>query len=167
MTTKGFPEGINIPTMSNVCPGCAQGKMPAASHPPSDTRASKAFMHIHSDLKSFPILSYHKCKYFIVFLDNYTSHVWITLLQDKASAISALKQWLALTKNQFDLTIKELKSDGGGEYKSDAFLKHLKDVSIKVLQSAPHTPQQNGHAECFMHTIMDKAQAMCLEACAP
>ena len=165
--TKGFPQGIKIPTTSDVCPGCAQGKMPAASHPPSDTRAPKAFVRIHSDLKSFPILSYHKCKYFIVFLDNYTSHVWITLLQDKASAISALKQWLALTKNQFDLTIKELKSDGGGEYKSDAFLKHLKDVSIKVLQSAPHTPQQNGHAECFMHIIMDKAQAMCLEACAP
>ena len=55
----------------------------------------------------------------------------------------------------------------GGEYKSDAFLKHLKDAGIKVLQSVPHTPQQNGQAERFMRTIMDKAQAMCLEACAP
>ena len=72
--TKGFPQGINISTMSDVCPGCAQGKMPAASHPPSDTRASKAFVQIHSDLKSFPIPSYHKYKYFIVFLDDYTSH---------------------------------------------------------------------------------------------
>ena len=42
--TKGFPQGINIPTTSDVCSGCAQGKMPAASHPPSDTRASKAFV---------------------------------------------------------------------------------------------------------------------------
>ena len=58
-------------------------------------------------------------------------------------------------------------SDAGGEYKSDAFLKHLKDAGIKVLQSAPHTPQQNGRAERFMRTIMDKAQAMRLEACAP
>ena len=71
--TKGFPQGINIPTMSDICPGCAQGKMPAASHPHSDTRASKAFVQIHSDLKSFPILSYHKYKYFIVFLDDYMS----------------------------------------------------------------------------------------------
>ena len=93
--------------------------------------------------------------------------MWITLLHDKASAINALKQWLALIKNQFDLTIKEWISDAGGKYKSDAFLKHLKDAGIKVLQSAPHTPQQNGQAECFMRTIMDKAQAMCLEACAP
>jgi hypothetical protein len=56
-------------------------------------------------------------------------------------------------------------SDASGEYKSDAFLKILKDTGITVLQSAPHTPQQNGHAECFMRTVMDKAQAMRLEAC--
>ena len=93
--------------------------------------------------------------------------MWITLLHDKASAISALKQWLALIKNQFDHTIKEWMLDAGGEYKSDAFLKHSYVAGIKVLKSAPHTPQQNGHAECFMHTIMDKAQAMRLEACAP
>ena len=58
-------------------------------------------------------------------------------------------------------------SDAGGEYKSDAFMKSLKDAGITVLQSAPHMPQQNGHAERFMHKIMDKAQSMQLEACIP
>ena len=58
-------------------------------------------------------------------------------------------------------------SDAGGEYKSDAFLKILKDEGITVRQSAPHTPQQNGRAERFMRTVMDKAQAMHLEACLP
>src|ERR1700744_5017324 len=165
--TKGFPDGILIPTNEGLCPGCAQGKMPAASHPKSDTRATAPFKRIHSDLKSFPLPSYHKYKYFIVFLDDYTSHAWITLLRDKASAITALEQWLALIKNQYDTTIKEWMSDAGGEYKLDAFLKQLKDASITVLHSVPHTPQQNGRAECFMHTIMDKAQAMCLDACLP
>jgi transposase InsO family protein len=141
--------------------------MPAASHPPSTTRAKEPFKRIHSDLKSFPIPSYHKYKYFIVFLDDCTSHAWVSLLRDKASAITALKQWLALIKNQFDKTIKEWMSDAGGEYKSDAFIKLLKDAGITVLQSAPHTPQQNGRAERFMRTIMDKAQAMRLEACLP
>ena len=54
--TKGFPQGINIPTTSDVCPGCAQGKMAATSHPSSNTRATKAFMQIHSDLK---VSQYH------------------------------------------------------------------------------------------------------------
>jgi hypothetical protein len=163
--TKGFPEGISIPTNTKVCPGCAQGKMPAAIHPPAKTWATEAFKRIHSDLKSFPNPSYHKYKYFIVFLDDYTSFVWIQLLHDKASAITALKQWLALINNQYSTTIKEWMSDASGEYKSDAFLKILKDAGITVLQSAPHMPQQNGRAERFMRTVMDKAQAMHLEAC--
>src|SRR6266571_3806772 len=165
--TKGFPKGITIPTTTGLCPGCAQGKMPAASHPPSDTRAKAQFERIHSDLKSFPVPSYHKYKYFIIFLNDYTSFAWITLLWDKASAITALKQWLALIKNQFNATIKEWMSDAGREYKSGAFTKHLKDAGITVLQSAPHMPQQNGHTECFMCTIMDKAQAMHLDTCLP
>ena len=86
------------------------------------------------------MLSYCKHKYFIVFLDDHTSYAWITLLCDKALAITALKQWLTLIKNQFDLTIKEWMSDAGGEYKSNAFLKHLKDAGITVLQSVPHIP---------------------------
>jgi hypothetical protein len=88
-------------------------------------------------------------------------------LCNKASAITTLKQWLALINNQYSTTIKEWMSDAGGEYKSDVFLKILKDAGITVLQSAPHMPQQNGHAEHFMCTVMDKAQAMCLEACLP
>ena len=58
-------------------------------------------------------------------------------------------------------------SDAGGEYKSDVFINTLKDHGIKILQSAPYTPQQNGRAERFMRTCMDKAQAMRLEACLP
>ena len=57
--------------------------------------------------------------------------------------------------------------DAGGEYKSEAFLKTLKDAGISIKQSAPHTPQQNGRAECLMRTLMDKAQSMHLEACLP
>jgi transposase InsO family protein len=58
------------------------------------------------------------------------------------------------------MTIKEWMSDAGGEYKLEAFLKTLKDAGISIKQSAPHTPQQNGHAEPLMRTLMDKAQSM-------
>ena len=161
--TKGFDMPKEIP----VCPGCAQGKMPMSPHTPSETRASAPFERIHSDLKSFPVLSYHKYKYFVSFIDDYTSHAWIILLRQKSAAIIALKQFMAMIKTQYNADIKEWMSDAGGEYKSDAFLKTLKDVGIKILQSVPHTPQQNGRAERFMRTIMDKAEAMRHDACIP
>jgi hypothetical protein len=72
-----------------------------------------------------------------------------------------------MIRNQYNTTIKEWMSDAGGEYKSEAFLKTLKDTGISIKQSAPHTPQQNGHAERLMRTLMDKAQSMRLDACLP
>jgi transposase InsO family protein len=160
ITLKASPKGLEVPSASPVCPGCAQCKMPASAHPPSETRATAPFKCIHSDLKSFPVVSYHNYKYFINFIDDYTSYTWVVLLHEKSAAITALKQFMALVKTQYSADIKEWMSDAGGEYKSDTFLKTLKDVGIKILQSAPHTPQQNGHAERFMYTIIDKAQSM-------
>ena len=164
--TKGFPT-ISFDKETSICSGCAQGKMPSSSFPTSNKHAKKLFDKVHSDLKSFPVESYHKYKYFITFVDDYSSFSWVVLLCNKASAISALMQFLAIVKNQFSNTVKSWMSDAGGEYKSDKFLTMLKDNGINVLQSVPHTPQQNGCAEHFIHTYMDKAEAMRHQACLP
>jgi hypothetical protein len=72
-----------------------------------------------------------------------------------------------MVKNQYNTSIEEWMSDAGGEYKSNTFLKALKDEGIKILQSALHTPQQDGYAKCLMCTLMDKAKAMHHAACVP
>ena len=79
---KDFPE-IEFPKEEHLCPRCVQGKMTNRSFPPSTRRASQPFELIHSDLKSFPIDSYHKFRYVIVFLDDYTSAVWTVNLAPK------------------------------------------------------------------------------------
>jgi GAG-pre-integrase domain len=58
--TKGFPNDITYPEETPLCRGCAQGKMPSASFPSSQTRASRPFEKVHSDVKSFPVALYHK-----------------------------------------------------------------------------------------------------------
>ena len=58
-------------------------------------------------------------------------------------------------------------SNAGEEYKSKALDFMLKKQGIHILQSALHAPQQNGCAEWFMHTVMDKSEAMHHEACIP
>jgi len=164
--TAGLPD-VKIPHKMPICPGCVLGKMSQQPFTSSGKRAAYPLDKIHSDLKSFPIESYHRWKYFISFIDDNTSFAWVQFLCDKASAVSALQNFLAMVKTQYGKTIKEWMSDAGGEYKSAAFLKALNEQGIKVLQSAPHTPQQNGHAERFNRTIMDKAEAMRHEACLP
>ena len=58
-------------------------------------------------------------------------------------------------------------SDAGGEYKSDAFDLMLKNKGIKILQSAPHTLQQNSHTERFIQTIIEKSETMRLDTSLP
>jgi len=41
-------------------------------------------------------------------------------------------------------------SDADGEYRSNSFDEVLKNRKIRIFQSIPHTPQQNGWAEQLM-----------------
>jgi hypothetical protein len=135
------------------------------AYPPSSRRASKPFELIHSDLKLFPVESYHRYNYVIVFYDNYSSHAWISCLRQKSSAISATKQFIAMVNIYYESAVRSWMSDAGGEYKSDVFDNMLRDQGIKILTSTLHTLQQNGRAERFMRTFMDKAETMCFTAC--
>ena len=56
-------------------------------------------------------------------------------------------------------------SDGGGEYQSRAYDEMLREKGIKILKSAPHTPQQNGRAEHCIRTLTEKSETMRLDAC--
>src|SRR6267154_771125 len=163
---KDFPSKIEIPE-DHVCPGCAQGKMTNKSFPSSQTRATKPFQLIHSDLKSFPIESYRKYKYAIVFLNDYTSTAWTMNLCTKDAALPVTKRFIAMVETQYHEKIKGWMSDAGGEYKSKAFLEMLHDRGIKILQSIPHVHQQNGRAERIIRTLMEKAESMRLQACLP
>ena len=163
---KDFPE-IEFPQEERLCPGCAQGKMTNRSFPPSTRRATEPFQLIHSDLKSFPIDSYHKYKYIIIFLDDYTSSAWTVKLRTKDAAITATHHFIELVRNKFRSSIIQWMSDAGGEYKSKAFEKMLKDRGIEILQSIPYAHQQNGRAERIIRTLMEKAESMRLQACIP
>ena len=140
---KDFPQ-IEIPSEDHVCPGCAQGKMTNRPFPATTQRASRPFELIHSDLKSFPIESYHRFKYVIVFFDDYSSNAWTVNLRTKDAALTATSQFLTYVELQYGSKVQQWMSDAGGEYKSAAFTKMLKDKGIEILQSIPYVHQQNG-----------------------
>ena len=103
----------------------------------------------------------------MIIFDNATSHGWTVNLKQKSDANPAIQQFIAMVKTQFGLLIKEVQIDAGGKFKSQEFTIFLQELGINILTSVPHMHQQNGRAERFIHTVMDKAQAMCLDACLP
>jgi len=120
---KDFPK-IKIP-LEHICPGCVQGKMPNKAFPPTETRATEPFELIHSDLKSFPINSYHKFQYAIILYDDYTSHAWTINLKTKDATLYATKHFLAMVETQYKTVVRGWMSDAGGEFKSKAFINML------------------------------------------
>ena len=167
LSTRNFPKSIEIPKNPPVCEGCAKGKMHSHSFPENSACATRPFERIHSDLKEFAVLSYHRYKYYISFIDDYTSHSWISLLKKKSDSLAATKQFLAMVKNKHQSTIGEWMTDNGGEYVDKNYIKLLKDEGIEIHRSVPAQPQMNGRAERFNHTIDEKAESMRHQACLP
>ena len=141
--------------------------MPNQAIPENERHATKPFELVHSDLKSFLVLSYQKFKYIITFYDDFTSHTWTMALCSKAAAITAAKDFLEMVHIQHNVHVIGWMSDAGGEYKSNLFDRALLEKWIKIYQSAPWTPMQNGCAEQLGCTLMDKAESMWHQACIP
>ena len=107
LSTWNLLKLIEIPKNLPVCEGCAKGKMHSCSFPENSAHATCPFERIHSDLKEFVVLSYHHHKYYISFINNYTSHSWISLLRKKSDSLAATKQFLAMVKNKHQSTVGE------------------------------------------------------------
>ena len=85
--------------------------MTSSSFPESSTRATAAFGLIHMDLKTLPVLSYHKYKYILTFLDDHTSHGWISLLKQKSDTVKAIEHYIAMVSTQYKSRGRAIMSD--------------------------------------------------------
>jgi len=68
-------------------------------------------------LKEFLTSLYHKYKYVIVCLDDYTSQAWTYHLHTKGAAIIATWNFLAMVKTQYKTKVEAMMLDEGGDQK--------------------------------------------------
>jgi len=166
MTTQKFPW-VQTLKFIPVCPGCAKGKMKSRSFLESQSHATRLFELIHLDLRSLLVESYHRFKYFIVFIDDKFSHMWTANLRKKSDVSKAIKNFEAMARIQHGATIKRWQIDQGGEFINSDLMDTLKGLGIVIEQSMPYQHQQNRRAKRAIRTIMEKAQCLCFTACLP
>jgi len=116
--TREFPGSVVFPTNNPLCKGCAKGKMHSKSFLLLHKRSKQPFDKIHSDLKEFPTLSYHKYKWFMSFYDDHSSYGWVVLLQRKSDVTDAIGNFYMIVKNQYKTDIIKWMLNGGGEFNS-------------------------------------------------
>jgi len=123
----------------------------------------------------FSVASTGKHRYYVIFVDYFSSKCWIFFMRKKSETYSKFCEFKSLVEKESGKKVKALRSDNGGEYILDEFkdrsdnggeyiLDEFKDFckveGIRREPIAPHNPQQNGVAEQKNKTIVDVAWAM-------
>ena len=160
--TSPTGDAAEQPTIRK-CKACLEGRMHRSPIPKvSATRAVDPLFVVHADICG-PIpepATGTGALYFISFIDDYSSNATVFLLRTKDQALDTFRQYKAWAENYTGFTIKNLHSDGGGEYISSQFNTYLQIMGIHRQITIARTPQQNGVAERFNRTVMESARSM-------
>ena len=106
---------------------------------------------------------------FITFTDDYSHYDYIYPIKERSEALDKFKIFKAELENQYDLKIKIVRSNRGGEYYGrhtlygqvlGPFAMFLMENGIVAQYSTPGEPQQNGVAERRNRTLMDMVGSM-------
>ena len=159
--TTGMDFDASAVAIPNACHGCEMGKSARKPFSGSVKRASRIYDVVHSDLAGpMQSKSLQGSSYIATFVDDHSRHAVIYFLKTKDQYVRALKTFLAWGDTQTSHKLRALHSDRGGEYTAGAVSDLLEEKGIERHFSMPGSPQQNGLAERFNRTLMEKARAM-------
>jgi transposase InsO family protein len=171
MITRRLVTGIDIQSKQPpdlICEPCLSGKMNAHPFPSSTTRATKPLELIHSDLHGpFRTRTISGYRYWITFIDDYTSFRAVMFLKAKSEAFDAFRRYKAYAENHLGRKILCMRIDKGGEYMSKAFIDYTLEHGITRQYTVRARPQQNGVAERANRTIQEHVVAMLNESGLP
>ena len=130
--------------------------------------AKRVLERVHSDVCG-PIspTGHDGSKYFVSFIDEYSHFAMIYLIKRKSQVFEAFKEYEALVVAKFGVAISQFTSDQGREYCSTEQLQWYKKKGIQIETTIAYSPQQNGVAERFNRTLVEKVRAMIIESNVP
>jgi transposase InsO family protein len=147
--------------MSKVSEACQLGKQVRHPFPAQTTHvSSKPLEMIHSNVWTTKTESIGGCKYYVSFIDDHTRKVWVYFMKHKGEVFQHFLNFEAVVEKEKGVSIKCLRSDGGGEYFSNEFSEYLKEHGIQRKYSCSYSSQQNGVAERKNMHIVEIARAM-------
>jgi hypothetical protein len=146
----------------NHCETCISTKMTKKPFKSSERRATKPLELVHSDIAGpmrTPTANGGEL-YVINFVDDFSRHTKVYLMKRKSQALEKFKEYIADVGRPNIICVKSLRSDNGGEYKSEEFNKFCREYGIKRELTIPNTPEQNGVAERNWRTLFEMTRGM-------
>lgn len=152
---------------TKTCHPCLQGKAKEHHFPTSDSKARKAFDLIHSDVAYLECESIGRNKYYISFIDDYSSFSWVFPFRSKAQVPKIIINFHKSVKIQYNANIKCFRSDRGTEYTNQTVQDYFAENGIKHETSAPATPMQNGKSEVFNRVMGNGIRTLLVDSGLP
>lgn len=171
LQTSDMVEGLDMEQAvksPNPCEPCLNGRQSKIPFPSDTSRAKGLLDLIHSDVcgkVGSPSLA--GAEYFLTFIDSHSHYTWVYILKRKSQVFETFKRWQALVENYTGRRIKTFRTDGGGEFTSTEFSRHLENSGVRHEVTIPRTPEQNGVAERMNRTLMESVRSMLADSGLP
>jgi len=140
-----------------LCSACQAVKKVSNTHPKKSIMSTcKPFELLHMEL--FGPTTYTSIggnKYGFMIVDDFTSYTWVAFLSDKSDVYDIFKLFIKRMQNEYETTIKKVRSDNGNEFKNTRVDELCDELGIKHQFSAKYTPQSNGLVERKNRTLID------------
>ncbi|KAK4325723.1 hypothetical protein Pmani_003666 [Petrolisthes manimaculis] len=164
-------DGLNFDVNKELefCEACVKGKSKKSPFPCNKVKPDREPLElIHSDVcGKINEKSLSKGEYFLTFIDDATRYVWVYILKGKHEVFAKFREWKKCVENQMGRKIKILRTDNGGEYKSNDFEQYLIDEGVRHEYTIPKTPEQNGVSERMNRTLVEQIRAMLIDSGLP
>uniref|UniRef100_A0A0V0H3X3 Putative ovule protein n=1 Tax=Solanum chacoense TaxID=4108 RepID=A0A0V0H3X3_SOLCH len=145
------------PFFCPICPMARQSRLP---FPQKSHTTSSIFELLHVDLWGpYQTTTHDNFRYFITLLDDFSKSTWTHLLSSKSNALHIIKAFVLMVENQFQTTIKTIRSGNGLEFTNNESIMFFHNKGIIHQKSCPYTPQQNGVVERKHKYILETARA--------
>jgi transposase InsO family protein len=106
----------------------------------SSWRAHRRLQLVHSDVCGPLETSFGGCKYFLLYVDDFSRITWVYFLKQKSEVFEKFKIFRQLVENEVKEKIGTLKTDNGGEFTSNEFNTYCSDNGIRRHLTNFYTP---------------------------
>ena len=145
-----------------LCPECAASKQHRQQHTGSQQPAGELLERLHTDVMgplppSLPQLG--DARYVVTVLDDWSGMCAVQPMGFKGDAGRVVQEVVQLWETSTGKRVKQLRSDRGGEYVSNAMQHWCAGKGIQQQLTPPYTPELNGKAERLNRTLMERVRA--------
>lgn len=149
MARDSLVKGVQLNEAEDDNPFCESCQLGKQHRLPFNKEAStdryRPGEMFHSDVCGpMSVQSLGGARYFVLFKDDASGYRHVSFIKHKFDVFDKFKGFEKMVANKFGHSMKILRTDNGREYSNSKFKRYLAAKEIRLENTIPYTPQQNG-----------------------